>query len=38
MSNFVVAILIGNMPYIKLPMPTFYVREELGDGSLLSPN
>jgi len=29
------AILIGNTPYIK---PYLYVKEELEDGSLLSPN
>ncbi len=34
----VITILIGNIPYINLPMPTFYVKEELGDGSLLSSN
>ena len=34
-QNFVITILIGNIPYINLPTPTFYVKEELGDGRLL---
>ena len=33
----VMAILIGNIPY-KASCTYFYVKEELGDGSLLSPN
>lgn len=38
LEDFVITILIGNMPYINLPMPTFYINEKLGDDSLLSPN
>lgn len=38
MKFFVITILIGNRSYINLPMPTSYVKEELGDGNLLSPN
>jgi hypothetical protein len=34
---FVVAILIGNVPYINLTA-YFYMKEVLGDGNLLSPN